>query len=253
MAAAFVGAKLGLVGTREVGASHNFSDVPDSAFYQLRAVSRGERDHEWVWRRRFCGENPVVAGQVAVLLKRLFDVVMTGACPPDSVAAGTVRLDKYEARWEVPPGSDALIQKIKARDGDAARAAGAGVSAGSDGRRLRGGLPGHGERLQEPLRGVDPRGHAIEVHHLDSGCGGGSERRQAPADERGVAGRGARDARPGAMCRSHPNRRADRHPGCVSDVGAFDMVGNLAEWVADWGLPAVRAARTSSGSGTITA
>lgn len=23
-------------------------------------------------------------------------------------------------------------------------------------------------------------------------------------------------------------------PGCVSDVGAFDMVGNLWEWVADW-------------------
>ena len=33
MAAAFVGAKLGLLGTREAGASHNFSDVPDSAFY----------------------------------------------------------------------------------------------------------------------------------------------------------------------------------------------------------------------------
>ena len=26
-------------------------------------------------------------------------------------------------------------------------------------------------------------------------------------------------------------------PGCVSDVGAFDMVGNLYEWVADWVPP----------------
>jgi hypothetical protein len=33
MAAGFVGAKLGMLGTREVGASHNFNDVPDSAFY----------------------------------------------------------------------------------------------------------------------------------------------------------------------------------------------------------------------------
>ena len=24
------------------------------------------------------------------------------------------------------------------------------------------------------------------------------------------------------------------HPKCVSEVGAFDMVGNLAEWVAEW-------------------
>src|SRR5204862_59433 len=23
-------------------------------------------------------------------------------------------------------------------------------------------------------------------------------------------------------------------PGCTSDVGAYDMVGNVSEWVADW-------------------
>ncbi len=26
--------------------------------------------------------------------------------------------------------------------------------------------------------------------------------------------------------------------GCVSNAGAFDMVGNLDEWIADWGVPA---------------
>ena len=47
-AGAFVGAKLGMLGTREVGASHNFSDVPDSAFY-----------HDFV---QFLVDNGITAG-----------------------------------------------------------------------------------------------------------------------------------------------------------------------------------------------
>ena len=73
-AGAFVGTKLGMLGTREVGASHNFSDVPDSAFY-----------HDFVQflvdngitvgcgPGLFCGEQAVTRGQVAVFLKRLSD------------------------------------------------------------------------------------------------------------------------------------------------------------------------------------
>jgi hypothetical protein len=73
---AFVGAKLGMLGTREVAASHNFSDVPDSAFF-----------HDFVQflvdngitvgcaPGLFCGEQAVTRGQVAVFLKRLSDLV----------------------------------------------------------------------------------------------------------------------------------------------------------------------------------
>ena len=76
MGAAFVGTKLGMLGTREVAASHNFSDVPDSAFY-----------HDFVQflvdngitvgcaPGLFCGEQAVTRGQVAVFLKRLSDLV----------------------------------------------------------------------------------------------------------------------------------------------------------------------------------
>jgi hypothetical protein len=114
MAAAFVGAKLGLVGTREVGASHNFNDVPPGAFYHDfvqflvdNGITAG------CGPGQFCGEQVVTRGQTAVFLKKLFDVV-TG-CPPDSVKAGTVCIDKYEASiWEVPAASVALVQKIKA-------------------------------------------------------------------------------------------------------------------------------------------
>ena len=78
-AGAFVGAKLGMLGTREVGASHNLSDVPDSAFY-----------HDFVQflvdhgitvgcgPGLFCGEQAVTRGQTAVFLRRLtetFEIV----------------------------------------------------------------------------------------------------------------------------------------------------------------------------------
>ena len=35
---------------------------------------------------------------------------------------------------------------------------------------------------------------------------------------------------PARTCR----RRTGLRQSCVSSIGAFDMVGNLAEWVADW-------------------
>ena len=82
---------------------------------------------------------------------RPIGLVFAGGCPPDSVRVGAVCIDKHEASvWEVAPGSVALIQKIKAGDGDAGRATGRrGGPAGADERRrLRGELPAHGERLR---------------------------------------------------------------------------------------------------------
>ena len=48
MAAGFMGAKLGMLGTREVAASHNFNDVPPGAFY-----------HDFV---QFLVDNGITAG-----------------------------------------------------------------------------------------------------------------------------------------------------------------------------------------------
>ena len=89
LAAAFVGAKLGMVGTREVGASHNFNDVPPGAFYHDFVQFLADNGiTSGCGPGLFCEEPAVTRGQTAVFRKRLFDVV-TG-CPPDSVKAGTV-------------------------------------------------------------------------------------------------------------------------------------------------------------------
>jgi hypothetical protein len=75
-AGAFVGAKLGMLGTREVAASHNFSDVPDSAFYHSFVQFLVENGiTAGCGPGLFCGEQAVTRGQTAVFLKKLNDVV----------------------------------------------------------------------------------------------------------------------------------------------------------------------------------
>ena len=76
MAAAFVGARLGLLGTRVAGASHNFNDVPPGAFYHDAVdflVANGITSG--CGAGLFCPENPVTRGQVAVFLDKFNDVV----------------------------------------------------------------------------------------------------------------------------------------------------------------------------------
>src|SRR5262245_1997369 len=81
--AAYMGATLGWLGIREVRASHNFGDVPDSAFYHAfvqflvdNGITSGCAPG------RFCGEDPVTRGQMAVFLKKLSDLVGQGATIP---------------------------------------------------------------------------------------------------------------------------------------------------------------------------
>jgi len=76
MAAAFVGARLGLLGTQDAGASHNFGDVPPGAFYHdfvQFLVDNGIR--AGCAPGLFCGEQAVTRGQIAVFLQKLNDVV----------------------------------------------------------------------------------------------------------------------------------------------------------------------------------
>jgi hypothetical protein len=73
-AGAFVGAKLGLLGSRDARASHNFSDVPDGVFYHdfvQFLVDAGITSGCSVAPPLYCGEQSVTRGQMAVFLQRV--------------------------------------------------------------------------------------------------------------------------------------------------------------------------------------
>jgi hypothetical protein len=68
----------GVVAAREVGASHNFPDVPPGSFYHdfvQFLVDNGITSGCSVTPPLYCGEQAVTRGQMAVFLKRLSDLV----------------------------------------------------------------------------------------------------------------------------------------------------------------------------------
>jgi hypothetical protein len=72
----FLGARLGMVSAPVAQASHNFSDVPDNAFYHAFVqflVDNGITSG--CGGGLFCGEEAVTRGQMAVFLKKLSDTV----------------------------------------------------------------------------------------------------------------------------------------------------------------------------------
>jgi hypothetical protein len=129
------------------------------------------------------------------------------ACPPSMVLSGPTCIDKYEASvWETT--NAAAIAKIQAGTVTLAE-----LQAGDPAdRRLRD-LPDHGQRLRERLRGLHPRGDAVAESDLVSGGGGGAERGEAVAVERGVAGGGARHSGRVSMQRGWLGCRPDGYGG----------------------------------------
>jgi len=213
-------------------ASHNFADVPNSAFY-----------HDFVdflvqngltggcGGGLYCGEDAVTRGQIAVFLTKLR---LLGACAPDSVKVGPGCVDKYEASvWWTQ--SATVIQKIRfgtvtAADLTAAGATQLGLALG-DLAVL--GCPATGNGCVDvyavSIPGVAPAAFITWFQAAEAARNAG---KRLPTNAEWQA---AALGTPEGLCNTSSGVvHVTGTAGCVSDVGVFDMVGNLWEWVADW-------------------
>ena len=176
-------------------------------------------------------------------------VVLSGACvtpalaadcPADSVKSGTVCMDKYEASmWYVPPTEKTLIGKIK--DGKATLEDLTGAGAQQVG-LASGDFAGTG--CNDPIAGGCLNVYAVSIPGVMPASWGtwfqaaaaarNSSKRLATNQEWQVAAFGTPSGAPCNVNSSGPALTGSA-TACLSDVGAFDMVGNVAEMVADWG------------------
>jgi len=178
-------------------------------------------------------------------------------CPADAVAVGPACLDTHEASvWEVPPANTSLIKKIK--DGKVALAdltspaavAGGVVQRGvaSDDYEAVAVCPDSGNGCVDlyavSIPGVTPS--AFLTWFQAAAAARNSGKRLPTNQEWQAAALGTPDPGVSAAGSADCNTKNGGGTGvdavvptgsrsnCVSDVGVFDMVGNLSEWVADW-------------------
>jgi len=181
----------------------------------------------------------------------------TLTCPADSVKVGTACIDRYEASvWQIPPTNKALVKKVQ--DGKATLAdltsGGATLLSPSslcdppypDNFPVTGNwTPTSGSNPPSPgvyavsIPGVLPSA-CITWFQANQACRL-SGKRLARNDEWQAAAQGTPD--PGtdngtSDCNISSTGDAvntGSRSNCKSSWGAFDMVGNVSEWVADWG------------------
>jgi len=163
-------------------------------------------------------------------------------CPPDSVPTGATCLDRYEASlWQTM--NPTLIQRIK--DGTVTKAnltADGAIHLGlASGDLDKAGCPATGKKCVNvyavSIPGVMP---ARFITWFQAAAAARNAGKRLPTNaEWQAAALGTPD--PGASpapsdCNTKGNEPdlAGERGNCVSDVGAFDMVGNVSEWLADW-------------------
>lgn len=185
-----------------------------------------------------------------------------GPCPPDSVRVGTTCVDKYEASvWQIAPTKKSLIKKVQAGKAspDELEKGGAvliGCELVPDAQaNYPENFPATGQWT--PVAASDPPSPGVYAASVagvrPTTCTSWFRASQACRlagkrlvrnDEWQDAAAGTPDATDdgATTCNtSNPNTispdlvLAGSRAGCRSNWGAFDMIGNAQEWVADWG------------------
>ena len=167
-------------------------------------------------------------------------------CPPDSVPAGTICLDRYEASvWRVPnattvnAGLVAKIQRGSATAADLVAGGATQVGTVTDDYAPCADNGDHcaNEIFAVSLASVTPAS-SITWFQAQEACANSGKRLPTSAEWQ-VGANGTPDAGPDNGT-TDCNTASDSLPvtgaraNCVSARGAFDMVGGVAEWVTDW-------------------
>jgi len=195
--------------------------------------------------RQLCIAGVLVASRAGAA-HAVFPASAVRRCGPDAVVAGTVCLDKYEASvWRVPnPTTTNAIVVKRIQLGTASRDELTAAGAQRLGEAFDNYLPCRdtGQGCANDIYAVSlpseiPSSH-ISWFQAQEACANAGKRLPTNAEwQVGVNGtpdpgpdNGTTDCNSNSGVASLTGSRRD----CVSARGAFDMVGNLAEWVADW-------------------
>lgn len=180
-------------------------------------------------------------------------------CPPDAKSSGTICIDTYEASvWQVPSTNTALIKKIKLgtvtlSDLQGASATQLGLA---DGDLATAGCAASGNDCTNfyavSIASVTP---ASLINWFQAVAVARNSGKRLPTNQEWqAAALGTPDPSSGTddgstECNISTAGAAiatGRRSACVSNVGAFDMVGNVAEWVADWIVSSIKGKCTDS-------
>jgi len=163
-------------------------------------------------------------------------------CPPDSVQAGPVCVDKYEASvWQIPGGNPGLVRAVQlGRATLVSLTAAQATQLGVEGNDY--GCPASGNGCTDiyavSIPGVVPSRYATWFV-AQQACMNSLKRLLTNAEWQGAAAGtpdpgtddGLSDCNTGSTFRVVDTGSREN---CKSARGAFDMVGNADEWVADW-------------------
>lgn len=163
-------------------------------------------------------------------------------CKDDAVQVGPICVDKYEASvWEIATSETQLIKKVQKGKIDSEADLAAATRRGRTGDDYGAECPNNAAACKNfyavSIPGVTPS-TAVTWFQASAMCRNAGKRLLTNA-EWTMAAFGTPD--PGTdngttdcnVTGGLPSMTGSRS-SCVSDVGNFDMVGNVLEWVADW-------------------
>src|SRR5262249_11290431 len=199
-----------------------------------------------------------VASYTAVCLVAAVPVgAATLKCPSDSVKVGDACIDLYEESvWQIPPSNTALVKRVQSGRATLSDLTSGGATELSLATTCSPGFPANlpKDGNWTPVPGSNPPSpgvYAVSVPGVPpSACLTWFQAQQACAAsgkrlvrneewQRAAAGTpdpgNADDGTTTCATNSVSPANTGSRSSCRSSWGTFDMVGNLSEWVADWG------------------